>query len=492
VGIIGAGMAGLCMAATLKRAGIDSIQLYEKADSIGGTWRENTYPGVACDVPGRYYAYSFAPNPHLSSNFADGAELWSYFDRVTDELELRDHIRFGTEVISAEWVAGSWHLTTGDGGREEVDVLVCATGFLHHPRVPHIDGLDSFAGPAFHSARWDHSVSLDGKRIGVVGTGSSATQIVSALADRASVLTVFQRSAQWMLPTPRVTYSRPGRWVMRRFPILNQLSYHAYRIVLGKLLADGPVRPGWQRWCMTNGARLHLRLRIRDPHLREKLTPSDPPLCKRLIISWDYYSAVRKPAVRLVTEPIDRIEGRGVVTTDEDLHELDVLVLATGFDFQAFMRPMQITGRDGARLDDLWSNGPFAYKTVGLPGFPNLFMLGGPHSPVGNHSLVAVAEVQAKYIAQWIEILWRGGVHSVAPTVGATEAFNRALREAMPGTTWVSGCASWYLDDTGTPILWPWPPSQFDEALAQPRLGDFDLELTTTATTGECWDRTRG
>jgi cation diffusion facilitator CzcD-associated flavoprotein CzcO len=215
-------------------------------------------------------------------------------------------------------------------------------------------------------------------------------------------------------------------------------------------------------------------------------------LCKRLIISWDYYSAVRKPAVRLVTEPIDRIEGRGVVTTDEDLHELDVLVLATGFDFQAFMRPMQITGRDGARLDDLWSNGPFAYKTVGLPGFPNLFMLGGPHSPVGNHSLVAVAEVQAKYIAQWIEILWRGGVHSVAPTVGATEAFNRALREAMPGTTWVSGCASWYLDDTGTPILWPWPPSQFDEALAQPRLGDFDLELTTTATTGECWDRTRG
>ena len=241
-----------------------------------------------------------------------------------------------------------------------------------------------------------------------------------------------------MLPAPRVTYSRLGRWLIRRFPMVNRLSYHAYRIALGKLLADGPVRAGWQRWCMANGAR-----RISGcesaTHLREKLTPSDPPLCKRLIISWDYYSAVRKPAVRIVTEPIDRIEGRGVVTADGDLHELDVLVLATGFDFQAFMRPMQITGRNGARLDDLWSTGPFAYKTVALPGFPNLFMLGGPHSPVGNHSLVAVAEVQASYITRWIEILWRGGVRSAAPTAEATEAFNRDLRDAMGGTTWVSG-----------------------------------------------------
>ena len=263
---------------------------------------------------------------------------------------------------------------------------------------------------------------------------------------------------------------------------MNRLSYHAYRIVLGKLLADGPVRPGWQRWCMTNGARLHLRLRIRDPHLREKLTPSDPPLCKRLIISWDYYSAVRKPAVRLVTEPIDRIEERGVFTADGDLHELDVLVLATGFDFQAFMRPMQITGRDGARLDDLWSSGPLPTRRSDCPGFRTCSCWGGPTARSETTRWSWSLRSRRSTSLSGSRSSGEEGFALLRPPSEATEDFNRDLRDAMRGTTWVSGCKSWYLDDTGTPILWPWPPSGFAKALSEPILSDFDLDVAPTVT----------
>jgi cation diffusion facilitator CzcD-associated flavoprotein CzcO len=474
VAIVGAGMSGLCMAHALQRAGIEDFTVYEKADEVGGTWRENRYPGLTCDVPSRFYSYSFAPNPDWSSYFSPGREIQGYFTRVTDELGLRRHIRFGAEVTQARWEDGRWSLRTSRGDRDVADVLVTATGVLHHPRVPPIKGLETFAGAAFHSARWDESAQLDDRRVAVIGTGSTGVQITTALARRTRRLVVFQRTAQWILPVANIPYSPVIRHVLRRFPRLNRVIYRFYQATLEAILGDAVTRRGPARLALDGLCRLNLRLAVRDRDLRRRLRPDYEVMCKRLVMSFGFYPALQRPGVELVTEPIERVEPRGIVTADGRLHELDVIVLATGFDAHAYMRPMEIVGEGGITLDEAWAGGPRAYRTVALPGFPNLFTLMGPHSPIGNHSLIAVAETQARYIMQWIERLRRDGVRSVAPTPEATARFNDELRGALPGTVWATGCRSWYLGADGKPELWPWPPTRHREMLRAPVEGDFE------------------
>lgn len=473
VGIVGAGMSGLCMAAKLRAAGIDDFRVFEKAEEVGGTWRENSYPGLSCDVPARFYSYSFAPNPGWTSRFAPGPEIQRYFMRTADALGLRPRISFGTEVVSARWADGRWHLRTVDGGTDTVDVLVAATGVLHRPRVPDIPGLDSFAGAAFHSARWDHSVPLDGRRIAVIGTGSTGAQIVTALSRRAAALTVFQRTPQWIMPVPDWRYSPLSRAVLSRMPALNRVSYRFYQRLLEATFGHATVRPGIRRAAISAICRLNLRLGVRDPALRARLRPPYEPMCKRLIMSAGYYRAMQRPGVELVTDAIDHVEARGIVTRDGRLHEADAIVLATGFDAHAFFRPMELVGVDGATIDEVWSAGPRAYRTVALPGFPNFFMLIGPHSPIGNHSLIAIAETQADYVLRWIEELRSGRVRHTAPSGAATEEYNRALREALPDTVWATGCQSWYLGADGRPELWPWSPARHRTMLRAPILGHF-------------------
>lgn len=481
VAIVGAGMSGLCMAHKLRVAGHDDILIFEKADEVGGTWRENRYPGLSCDVPSRFYSYSFAPNPGWTRGFSPGPEIQRYFVRTTERLGLRPLIRFGEEVTDARWEDGRWRLRTAGGNEDVADVLVTAAGILHHPRLPAIPGLDSFAGTVAHSARWDPTLDLSASRVGVIGTGSTGVQITTALAGQTRSLTVFQRTAQWILPVPNRRYLRVTRSAFRRLPALNRLAHDGYRVVLEALLGVAVVRPSWQRSLISSLVRLNLRVAVRDRNLRARLTPDYEPMCKRLVMSARFYPAVQRPGVEVVADAIQRVEPRGIVTADDRLHELDVLILATGFDAHAYMRPMRITGPGAVTLERAWSDGPRAYRTVALPGFPNLFTIMGPHSPVGNQSIIAVAEAQADYVVRWVDRLSRGDVAAASPRADATAAYNAEIRDAAGGTVFASGCQSWYLDADGVPEVWPWSPARHRAMLREPELADFELQHAETA-----------
>jgi cation diffusion facilitator CzcD-associated flavoprotein CzcO len=474
VAIIGAGMSGLCMAVKLQNAGIDSYTIFEKADNVGGTWRDNTYPGLTCDVPSRYYSYSFQPNPTWSHVLPPGPEIRAYFERVADEYDIRRHIRFGVDVTAAKYDDGKWQLTTSVG-EETFDVLVTAAGVLRVPRHPDIAGLETFAGPSFHSSQWDHSISLKDKRIGLIGTGSTGVQIVAELGGTVRQLTMFQRTAQWVYPFPNGRYSTLTKSALSRWPRLNALGYWFWGLVFRGIFGRAPIRPGLRRRFVQAECRLNLRLSVRDPQLRAKLTPTDQPMCKRMIMAGHFYRSVQRPGVDVITDPIDHIEPRGVVTADGTLHEVDLLVYATGFDARAYVRPLAVIGEGGLTLDEAWADGPKAYRSVAVPGFPNLFMLMGPHSPIGNQSLIPVAEDQADYAMWWINKIRDGVVRAAAPTEAATKEYNESMKAAMPQTIWVTGCNSWYLGKDGLPELFPWTPETHRKLLRQPQLTDFDV-----------------
>jgi cation diffusion facilitator CzcD-associated flavoprotein CzcO len=474
--IIGAGMSGILSAIKLTEAGLDDWVIFEKAERLGGTWRENTYPGVACDVPSHLYSYSFDLNPEWSHTFAPGDEIQAYFEDVAARHGVMERIRFGDEVTACDWADGRWHLETASGHRDEADVVIAATGVLHHPRYPDIEGLDSFAGPCFHSARWDHSVDLAGKRVGIIGTGSTAVQIVSAIVGEVGHLSLFQRTAQWILPQTNKAYTDDDRAAFRAEPE-RMAELHAG---LSQLFADGfanavvdadsPQIQAIEQMCLDN-----LENSVRDPELRERLRPDYRAACKRLVLSSDFYDAMQRDNAELVTEGIECIEPAGVRTRDGRLHELDVLVLATGFKVDAFMRPMEVTGRDGVKLEQVWADRPEAYLSISIPGFPNLFMLNGPNGPVGNFSLIEVAELQFAYILQLVDRLRSGECREISASQAALDRFEEERVEAAKQTVWTTGCRSWYLDDRGIPAVWPWPFDRFREVMAEPVLTDYEL-----------------
>jgi len=383
-------------------------------------------------------------------------------------------MRLGKGVEEGRWEDGGWTVRTADGEEMRADFLVSACGFLHRWRTPDIPGLETFEGSAFHSADWDHEAPLSGRRVGVVGTGSSGVQIVGEVANRALKLTHFQRTPQWILPTLDRNYSRLTRFLMRRFPALNRLSYRVWLFMFETTYGAAFVEPGLRRKIVQGICRLHLRT-VRDPVLRRKLTPDYEPLCKRIVVSTRFYPAVERPNVEVVTEGIERIEPDGVVTEDGRRHELDVLVLATGFDAHAYVRPIELVGENGHTLTEDWSGEPWGYRTVALPGFPNFFMLMGPHSPVANASIFFVAETQVAYVMKWIRLWQEGRVSSMVPRLEPTELFHREMDEAMPRTAWVSGCNSWYMGADGKPAVFPWTGSRHREMLSEIRMDEFDV-----------------
>jgi cation diffusion facilitator CzcD-associated flavoprotein CzcO len=476
IAIIGAGMSGICLGALLLREGIEDFTIFEKTADSGGTWRDNTYPGIACDVPSRFYQYTFARNPDWSRVMSPGAEIHAYFDKVARDTGVHQRIQFGTEVLSVDWNDGRWQVTDSAGGSAGYDFVISATGILHHPRYPDIEGLDSFEGAAFHSARWDHSVQLEGRRVAVIGTGSTGAQIISDLAGRASELVVFQRTPHWVMQLGNPEFSRFTRWLHRRFPAYDALTYHGWRLFI-ESFSPALLRPGLARRFATWQIKRELK-RVKDPALRTQLTPDFQPMCRRLIISTGYYDAVQHPDVQVVTTAIERIEPTGVRTTDGVLHPCEVLVLATGFDSHAYLRPIAMTGPGGSTLEDTWANGPRAYQTVAVPGFPNFFMFMGPNSPVGNYSLVAIAEAQAGYMLDWIGRWQRGEVDTVTPSAAATDAYYRDVAAAMPDTVWATGCTSWYVGAHGVEV-YPWAPKHFRTALTNVQNDDHDVGWPT-------------
>jgi cation diffusion facilitator CzcD-associated flavoprotein CzcO len=473
--VVGAGMAGILSAIKLAEAGLDDFVVYEKADRLGGTWRENRYPGLTCDVPSHLYSYTFAPNPSWSHLFAPGPEIQAYFEDVARRYGVDSSIEYGKEVVRCAFESGRWSITCSDGSRDVADFVIAATGVLHHPNVPAIEGLSSFAGAAFHSARWDDAVEVAGKRVGVVGTGSTATQIVAAIAADVAELVLFQRTAQWIMPAQNPAYSEAEKAEFRARPeamaYVRAEAARAFRETFANVLIDAasPVLAAIHDTCVAN-----LEGNVRDPALREKLRPDYRAACKRLVLSDGFYEAVQRPHSRVVTEPIARVEPCGIRTADGSLHELDVLVLATGFRVDRFMRPMEVVGRGGVTLDDVWRDSPSAYMSVSMPDFPNFFMLNGPNGPVGNFSLIDVAELQFAYIMQLVDRVRSGACTEVSASHAAMARFEAERKRAAESTIWKSGCKSWYLDRNGVPMAWPWTFDRFVEEMRAPRMADFE------------------
>lgn len=474
--VIGAGMAGILSAIKLTEAGFTDVTVYEKADRLGGTWRENTYPGVACDVPSHLYSYSFAPNADWSHVFSPGAEIYAYLEDVARRFEVDGRIKYGTEVTKLEWDGVRWRVETSTGDVDQAEVVIAATGVLHHPSYPDIEGVDDFDGPVFHSARWDHSVSLDGKRVGIVGTGSSAVQMVGALVDTVDEVHLFQRTAQWILPVPNSPIIDEDKARYRSDPAQMKELREELSKTFTEGFANAVVNAGSPQMKMLEElCRANLEASVTDPELLELLRPNYRAACKRLIISPNFYAAIQRPNAHLVTAGIERVEREGVRTVDGQLHELDVLVLATGFRVDRFLRPIEVLGRGRVSLDTVWAKRPTAYLSISIPEFPNLFMLNGPNGPVGNFSLVEVAELQLGYIMSLVDRVRSGDCREISATRVAMEDFEEARVEAAKRTVWATGCRSWYLDDRGIPAVWPWPFERFRAEMASPKWEAFEL-----------------
>lgn len=473
--IIGAGMAGILTAIKLREAGYDDYVIYEKTDRVGGTWRENTYPGVACDVPAHGYTYSFEPNPDWSQTFAPGPEIHAYFENVARKYDVLRSVRFNEEVPHCEFRDGRWRLRTSTGREDVADVVVAATGVLHHPHVADIPGMGSFAGACFHTARWDHSVPLEGKRVGVIGTGSTAIQITSALVDKVAKFELFQRTAQWIMPIENKLFSEADKAAFRNDPARLAEEVATIRGYFDNF-ANAVIDSESSRMKeIEDACRANLEDNVRDPGLREKLRPNYRAGCKRLIFSSDFYDAIQRPNAELVTDAIERIEAGGVRTRDGRLHELDVLVIATGFRADAFIRPTTVIGRNGVNLDDVWEDHPVAYLSISIPEFPNFFLLNGPNGPVGNFSLIQIAESQVAYVLQLLDQIRDGRCREVSVNRDASVRFEAERAAAAKKSIWSTGCKSWYLDKNGVPASWPWTPSRFFEEMKRPKLDAFDL-----------------
>jgi cation diffusion facilitator CzcD-associated flavoprotein CzcO len=475
--IIGAGMAGMLAGIRLKERGDHDFTIYEKGDSVGGTWRENQYPGLACDTPAHSYTYSFATNPEWSAFYAPGPEIRAYFEGVADKYDLKKQIEFNSEIAACRFMDGRWRITTADGREDVADVVIAATGVLHHPNVPDMPGLKDFAGPVFHSARWDHTVPLEGKRVGVIGNGSTGVQIVSAVSKIAGNLTHFLRSPQWIMPCPDFKYSEEDKAAFRDDPakieeVRNgpEAAARRARFTAAIIDMDSPELEEIQTICERN-----LEESVRDPILREKLRPDYRAACKRMVFSAHYYDAVQRPNVDVAPGAIKRVEANGIRMKDGSFHELDVIAFATGFKVDQFVRPMVIEGQGGQSLDALWEEHPRAYYAVTVPGFPNFFLLNGPTGPVGNFTLIDIAEAQWGYADQLIDLLRKGECDAVAPSMAALEDYEARRTEAAKRTVFASGCSSWYLDKYGIPQVWPWSYDYFRAVMAKPDLRDYEL-----------------
>lgn len=481
VAVIGAGMSGMLAAIKLRERGVEDIVILEKADRVGGTWRDNTYPGLSCDVPAHMYTYTFEPNPEWSHRYAHGGEIYKYFENVADKYDLKKHIRFNSEVTSARYERGKWFLKTVDGELHIVDIVIGATGVLHHPRYPDIEGLDTFAGDMFHTARWNHDIDLAGKKVGIIGTGSTATQIVPSIIDKVAKLDLFQRTPQWIFPLPNKTYSEKAKARLRGNGALARKIRDRYSKLFEMTFAKAVTGNKFLLWSIGWMCRHHLESKVKDPVLREKMRPGYQAACKRLIFATGFYEAIQKPNAEVITDGIERIEANGIRTAAGEFHELDVLVLATGFHAHDFMRPMEMVGKDGITINDAWAEGAYAFKSVALPDFPNFFMMTGPNSPIGNYSLITINELQLGYVLQLVDQWMAGNADEIAPRKDITMKYNDDLQNSMTDTVWVTGCKSWYFNDFGKLAMWPWSFEHFREVMSAPRLEEYNLRKVEEA-----------
>jgi cation diffusion facilitator CzcD-associated flavoprotein CzcO/acetyl esterase/lipase len=477
VAVVGAGFGGIGLGMALRAAGWTDpadLVVLDRAEGVGGVWRANTYPGAACDVPSHLYSFAQAPGTEWSRRFAPQADILRYLRRLTREHGLTPHLRLGTEVTEARWDDGSavWRLSTAGGGSLEAEVLVPACGQLSRPVRPAIPGLDRFPGPVFHSAQWDHDVDLTGLRVAVIGTGASAIQFVPAVVDRVAGLTLFQRSAPHVIPKPDRAYGRRGR--SRPGRALARACWRAFfeTGALGLTSVRAAALP-----FRVASDRLR-RAQVPDPALRARLTPDHPVGCKRILISSDWFPALTRPHVDVVTAPIAEVTATGVRTADGEEHAADVIVLGTGFASTEFLAPMRVFGPGGRELSEEWRDGASAHLGITVPGFPNLFLLYGPNTNLGSGSIVHMLECQIGYVRQAVELL-RSGVRALGVRPEVAARFDAEVQRRLARSVW-TGCRSWYRTASGR-IVNNWPGTMREYAKRTRTLDVTDYEVSLHA-----------
>ncbi|MGI9020998.1 MAG: flavin-containing monooxygenase [Solirubrobacterales bacterium] len=475
IGIVGAGFSGICMAIRLKQAGIEDFAIIERAEDLGGTWRDNTYPGCACDVPSHLYSYSFERNPDWGRLFAPQHEILDYLHRCALKYGIREHIRFGEELLSSSWDAGAkvWRGRT-TRGEFTCDVAVSAVGGLTEPHIPRVPGLERFTGAMFHSARWDHDHDLAGERVAVIGTGASAAQFVPEIQPEVERLVLFQRTPPWVLPRPDRSSNRLERFLLRYVP-------GAQRLLRGGIFAffesGTPAFLGNDR--MLNliefAGRRHLRRQVPDRELRRRLRPSYRIGCKRIVLADNWYPALRQPNVDVVSSGLAEVRERSVVDADGVEHEVDAIIFGTGFQIWDQPNMSRLHGREGRSMAEEWDGFPQAYLGTAVAGFPNLFMLIGPNTGQGNNSVLSMVEAQVDYVLGAIEAMEREGVATVEVRRDVQEAFNAELQSRHDGAVW-EGCRSWYLTEDGrNPTIWPGWTYEYWWRTRKFRPGDYEL-----------------
>jgi len=474
--IIGAGFAGVGLAIQLKKHGIDDFLILEKATSVGGTWRDNHYPGAACDVPSHLYSFSFEPKTDWSRKFAPQAEIFAYIQQCVDKHQLASKIRCNTEVASAEFdqANGLWQVTDKDGKHYQAQALVSACGQLNQPAYPKIPGLESFAGEAFHSARWNHAYDLTGKRVAVIGTGASAIQFVPEIVPQVQHLTLFQRSAAYVISKPDRPYKNWELALLRRWPWLQQLD-RGLKYVQHEVRALAFIHfPALMKLFQFSFQR-HLASAVADPERRRQLVPDYPLGCKRILISNNYFPALAQSNVAIVNQAIQAITPHAVVTADGREHPVDALIYGTGFAATDFLAPMQIKGLNGIELNQAWRDGAEAYKGISVSGFPNLFLLYGPNTNLGHSSILYMLESQFAYVLKCLGALQQHGLRTMDVKPQVQQRFNQHLQQLIRHSIWDQGCTSWYKNAAGKNTNnWPGFTFTYRQQTRHLELADYD------------------
>ncbi|WP_099025513.1 flavin-containing monooxygenase [Mycolicibacterium palauense] len=474
--IIGAGFTGLGAAIRLKRAGVDDLVILERSDRVGGTWRDNTYPGVACDIPSLLYSFSFARNPLWSRLYPTGAELNAHIEDITDEFGLRPVIRFNTAVsgLSFDENTGVWTVKVKRRRPFQARTVVLAAGPLSDHSFPEMRGIDTYRGHKIHAAAWDHSYDFTGKRVAVIGTGASAVQIVPELVKAAAFVKVFQRTPGWVLPRLDVTIPEPVQNLFARVPVTQDLARQAlfwfHEASAGALVWKSPLSG-----LVARLGRAHLRGTVADPWLRRQLTPDFTPGCKRMLISSDYYPALQRDNCKLIDWPIATLSPAGIRTSDGVEHHLDAIVFATGYDVHLSGPPFPVSGRGGRTLAQDWSQHAEAYKSVSVHGYPNLFVMTGPNSGPGHNSLLVYVEAQLDYAVTGITTILREDLRYLDVRAEAQRRHNEQIQRRLTRTTWMSGCTSWYLTGDGfNASMYPGLATQYLRQMRDFRLADYE------------------
>ncbi|MGO4255714.1 flavin-containing monooxygenase [Marmoricola sp. RAF53] len=474
--VIGAGFLGLGTAIKLREAGIEDFVVLERADRVGGTWRDATYPGAACDIPSLLYSFSFASNPGWSRAYSPSAEIRAHIEDLVDRFDLAGHLRLGTEVtaLAFDRSAGVWTVSTSQG-EYRARAVVAASGPLSDASLPDLRGIEDYRGAKILSARWDHDVDLAGKDVAVIGTGASAVQIIPELVRTAGSVKVFQRTAGWVMPRLDGEIPQTAREVFARLPLAQRAArtalYGVHEVMATGLVWDTPVTSLIQQV-----GRLHLRLTVKDRWLRRQLTPDFRAGCKRMLMSSDYYPALQQDNCKLITWPIATLSPDGIRTSDGVEHQVDAIVFATGYDVHLEGPPYPVTGLDGRLLQDEWSGHPQAYKSVSTHGYPNLFLTCGPNSGPGHNSLLVYAQGQIGYAVAGIRAIVERDLRYLDVRKDVQDAYNERIQRRLRSTTWMSGCTSWYLTADGfNASMYPGFATQYLRQMRDFRISDYDV-----------------